>query len=161
MLSAALALVLFAADPAAEAKPQPELDAFLARLELQPFIYDKQVHPRVVRDPDGNIIRLSLNEYVFVDDDWRAIEKIETLQSLGLFKSSVTNDDLARLAGLPKLSGIVLSSTEVTDEAIIHVANIASLRSACLFDVRITPEGKAKLKSLRPDIGVGYHQRKP
>ncbi len=161
MLPALLALLVLGADPAesADAEAKKQVQAFLTRLDAQPLVISDQVYERIERNAAGEIIRLRLDEAKLTADDWRALEKIESLQSVTLRKSNVTDADIAHLVRLPNLKGLVISSTELTDDAIGSIGAISSLKSICMFDVLITHEGKENLKLMLPKLQMGYRHR--
>lgn len=151
-----LALFIFNADADAD---------FLTRVENAKQVNSKgEAIPRVERDPDGKVIRLSLNRMQLSADDFAAIGRLKTLRHLDLSRTNITNADLRKISESPSLEGINLSGTELTDEAIGSLLKLPALRSLCLGNVAITPEAVARLKEhfKKQDkrLALGYVQRK-
>lgn len=138
--------------------------AFLARVESSELL-DSHGDPvaRVVRDTEGNVIRLNLRDMQLTDDDFTAVSRIATLRSLVLYGTNLTDADLHQLSRLPNLIGLNLCSTEITDAAIDEIVRFPALRSLCLGNVAVTPEAVARLKTQFEandrDLALGYIQR--
>jgi hypothetical protein len=151
-----IALFVFAADGDAD---------FLTRVESAKQMDSQgKAIPRVERDPEGKVIRLSLHRMELSADDIAAIGRIKTLRYLDVSRTNITNADLRKLCESPSLEGINLCSTEVTDESIDSLLKLPALRSLCLGDVAITPGAVVRLKEhfKKQDkrLALGYAQRK-
>lgn len=153
-MSLAFTLLLLTANPPGG----DELANFVAGLERSPIIVNGKPDPRVAKE-EGNIVWLRLDGMQLSPDDFRLLGKIPTLRRLSLYRTNVTDKDLAQLRGLTKLEGLVLTNTEVTDQAIDELNRLPALRSCCLGNVLITPAGINKLKEQFPRLSLGYYQR--
>jgi hypothetical protein len=102
--------------------------------------------PRIERDDEGHVQKLSLSQMQLSSDDLKAIGHLKTLRNLDLFRTNITNSDLQQLIHeLPQLQGLNLTSTRISDAAIDDIMKLESLRSLCLGDVDVTPEAVGRL----------------
>lgn len=62
--------------------------------------------------------------------------------------AEITDDDVARLVGLPRLQTLYLDEGPVTDAALAHIGRMASLESLSLAGCPITDKGAAHLQAL-------------
>jgi hypothetical protein len=104
------------------------------------------VVPRVVRDKDGHVTRLLLNDMKLSPEDVAELGSLEHLRGLVLFRTNFTDGDLAHLKRCKRLEHLNLTSTEVSDDAIDTILKLERLKSLCLGDVNITPNAIEKLK---------------
>lgn len=126
------------------------------------------VVPRVVRDKDGNVTRLLLNDMKLTPEDVAELGSLEHLRGLVLFRTNFTDGDLAHLERCKRLEHLNLTSTEVSNDAIDTILKLERLKSLCLGDVNITPNAIEKLKERNRKRGRrrdqylrwGYSQRK-
>ncbi len=126
------------------------------------------VVPRVVRDEDGNVTRLLLNDMKLSPEDVAELGSLDHLRALVLFRTNFRDGDLAPLRQCKRLEHLNLTSTEVSNEAIDTILKLERLKSLCLGDVNITPDAIEKLKERnrtrdrRRDqyLRWGYSQRK-
>jgi hypothetical protein len=134
----------------AEATPWPQGDGTTA--------------PRVQRDEEGHVTRLVLDDMPLAAEEFAAIGKLEHLRRLSLNRTNCQDRDLKPLAGM-RLEGLILNHTDITDDGIDALLELKQLKSVCLGNVRITPEGVARLKGATrargQTLGIGYSQRKP
>ncbi len=125
-----------------------------------------KLEPRVVRDENGHVTRLALNDMKLSPEDAADLGKLEHLQSIVLFRTGFTDGDLEKLTACRKLKHLNLTSTEVTDDAIEMILKFENLESLCLGDVRISPAAMEKLKQRNRNqtsdkqLRWGYRQRK-
>ncbi len=73
---------------------------------------------------------------------WRRVEKVR------FSGPSVTDADLAHLAGLTNLEGLYLSGTQVTDAGLAHLAGLTNLQELDLGNTQVTDAGLAHLAGL-------------
>jgi uncharacterized protein YjbI with pentapeptide repeats len=103
--------------------------------------------PRIERDDQGHVQKLSLSQMQLSSDDLKVIGHLKTLRNLDLFRTNITNSDLQQLIhDLPQLQGLNLTSTRISDAAIDDIMRLESLRSLCLGDVDVSPEAVGRLK---------------
>jgi Leucine Rich repeat len=127
-----------------------------------------KVEPRVEYDVEGNITSLRLNDMQMTQDEFDQLGRLKHLRRLVLFRTNVTDRDVAQLEQCQSLEHLNMTSTEITDAAIESVLKLKKLESLCLGNVRVTPAGIEKLKELnrsrdRTDddwLRWGYSQRK-
>lgn len=144
-----------AADIVARAEAAPELRSSNGKLI-----------PRVVRDDDGHVIRLLLNDITLSPEDVAGLSRLEHLRSLVLLRTGFTDGDLEKLTGCRRLEHLNLTSTEVTDDAIDTILRFKNLTTLCLGNVRISPQAVEKLRERNREsasgkpLRWGYSQRK-
>jgi hypothetical protein len=150
-----LASAASAADIVARAEAAPELRSS-----------NGKIIPRVVRDDDGHVTRLLLNDIKLSPEDVEDLSRLEHLRSLVLLRTGVTDSDLQKLTSCRKLEHLNLTSTEVTDDAIDAILEFKSLTALCLGNVRISPQAVEKLRERNREstsgkpLRWGYSQRK-
>jgi len=137
----------------------------LARVERTELTANNKPVQRIEKDPEGNIVRLRLDEMTLSADEFAALGRLATLRSVTLNKTNVTAADLRRLQGLARLEGMQLNSTELGDDAVSELVKFPTLRTVCLGNVAISPAAIARLqddfKSADRRLALGYSQRKP
>jgi hypothetical protein len=83
------------------------------------------------------------------------VAEMRTLRGVGFCHGVVTDDDLVEL--LPRLTTIqylYLQDNPITDRCVEAIASMPKLRAVCIFGTSITDGGKARLRSLRPELDV-------
>ena len=70
---------------------------------------------------------------------------LNSLQSLDLSGTGVTDAGLRQLAGLNSLQSLYLGSTQVTDAGLKDLVGLRSLRSLSLGNTKVTDAGVAEL----------------
>ena len=121
--------------------------------------------PRVVRDEEGHVTRLVLNDFKLSPEDVADLGKLEHLRAVVLFRTGFTDGDLEMLTACRKLRHLNLTSTEVTDDAIDSILKFENLESLCVGDVRISPAAMEKLRERNRNqtsgkqLRWGYQQR--
>lgn len=137
---------------------------FIAKVEQSELIVNGKSAERVVRDREGNVIRLRLDRMRLSSDDFEALEHLTSLENLWLWGVNVTDDDLQHLKKLPHLRGMSLTRTDVTDAAVDVLLEFPALRTLCLGEVNVTPEAVARLKdgfaARDQRFLLGYSQRR-
>ncbi|HIJ67313.1 MAG TPA: redoxin family protein [Planctomycetes bacterium] len=96
----------------------------------------------------SNLKRLSIKEVVRFDDEgMRRLEGIDSLDSLFIAGTSISDDGLKYLKGLPELSTLWLwSNSRLTDKALEYIKDLGRLNALGLDDAQISDEGLGKLK---------------
>lgn len=69
-------------------------------------------------------------------------------ESLDLFGSQVTDQDLALIEFLPEVERINLGKTKITDAGLVSLAGLAGLRQLNLANTQVTDEGLSNLKEV-------------
>jgi BlaR1 peptidase M56/Carboxypeptidase regulatory-like domain len=104
------------------------------------------------------------------DDCLDAIGTLANLEDLGLCDAdeakpshwTVTNDGLAKLAGLTKLSSLTLQCPQITNAGLIHLGEMKSLKHLDLKGTAVTQAGIDELKKSLPKLeATGYQGWKP
>ncbi len=76
-------------------------------------------------------------------------EYFDSVRSLSLWRSEITDEDLRLLRGLRGLKRLHLGRTQVTDSGMAHIGEMESLRALRLTDTEITDAGLEHLCGLR------------
>lgn len=83
------------------------------------------------------------------------VAEMRTLRAVGFKHGVVTDEDLIEL--LPRLKTIeylFLQDNPISDRCVEAIATMPKLRAVCVFGTKLTDEGKARLRSLRPELDV-------
>lgn len=104
--------------------------------------------------------KLDLSHASITDDSLRDIGALTTLKSLNLANChKFTGSGLSHLATLTELEELDLHYTKITEagiEGLCALKSINSLRSIDLHEVKISPEGKAKLNAALPKCQITF-----
>ncbi len=86
---------------------------------------------------------------------------LTSLTRLHLEKTAVSDDGLAHLGQLGKLRYLNLYGTGITDQGLHHLEGLKSLASLYLWQTQVTPEGVEKLQAVLPEceISLGWDER--
>jgi hypothetical protein len=122
----------------------------LERLEIRTSLGDEVLEHLA---PLTELNELIINAPI-TDAGLERLPLLPKLRSLWLNDPSVTGPGIAHLTKQPELVALSLGSSTVDDRAIDAVANLPQLKSVYLRLTRISVEGKARLKELRPDISI-------
>ena len=80
---------------------------------------------------------------------WLAsVGRLGRLETLGLARNSIRDEDLAHLAGLANLRRLDLTYTDITDAGLAHLSGLANLRHLDLSDTKTTGAGLVHLEPL-------------
>jgi hypothetical protein len=110
---------------------------------------------RVSQKPTGIDAAIEVVERLKGELELAVVDKQTTLRVVRLMDSKVTDDDLAKLAGLPGLEELYLSRTAIGDRGLAHIAKMKSLQRLDLFATLITDEGFAQLKDQTELVRLG------
>ncbi|MBX7167663.1 MAG: hypothetical protein K1X74_15135 [Pirellulales bacterium] len=95
------------------------------------------------------------NAIAFGDDDVRLLADCRGTEIVRLRNSQITDQAVKILVRLPALIEIDLDSTAVTDACVDDLARLPlGCRFVGLGATRVTAEGRARLRRLRPDLEV-------
>jgi uncharacterized membrane protein len=101
----------------------------------------------------NQIVELNLQDADLDDDDLRNLSKFTELTRLRLSRNSLTDRTVAAFATMPHLERLNLyANPGITDASIEALAAIQSLRRLDVWRTRISEEGMARLRALRPDL---------
>ena len=75
------------------------------------------------------------------------LDRLINVQELSLFRSSISDRDLAHLNRLPTLQVLWLNDTAISDAALVHIRGLADLRELHLRNTRVTDAGLPTLKN--------------
>jgi uncharacterized membrane protein len=99
------------------------------------------------------IVELNLQDADLDDDELANLAKFTELTRLRLSRNSLTDRSVVALASMPRLERLNLyANPGITDASIEALAGIASLRRLDVWRTKISEEGMARLRSLRPDL---------
>jgi hypothetical protein len=85
---------------------------------------------------------------------WLGRETIANVDGVYLGGTSVSDDDLARLKGLPRLRTVVLTSSAVTDAGLPHLRDLTGLQTVDLRFTPVTDDGLASLRRALPQATI-------
>ena len=80
-------------------------------------------------------------------DSFRAISKLDNLQSLDFTASRITDDDLVHLQGLTNLKTLLLSD-KTTDAGLTHIRGLTNLQALWLVATQVSDAGLVHLEAL-------------
>jgi hypothetical protein len=99
------------------------------------------------------IVELNLQDADLDDDELANLAKFTELTRLRLSRNSLTDRTVAAFASMPHLERLNLyANPGITDASIDALAAISSLRRLDVWRTRISEEGMARLRTLRPDL---------
>jgi internalin A len=94
------------------------------------------------------IKNLGLEADTLSEDAFKAIGKMNALESLNLTDAKMKADWLKHIGGLPNLSGLTLMRTDFDDAAVKHVAGLPNLVELTLNDTKLSDVGFQELLKL-------------
>jgi hypothetical protein len=112
--------------------------------------------PRIERDEHGRVVSLMLDGMLLEPGDVDMIRSFRHLKRLSLSYTTISDQELARLADLPRLEGIRLNYTGIGDDGVASLAKFPQLKSVCMFKVHASPASVRALKAERRQLGIGY-----
>jgi uncharacterized membrane protein/DNA-binding MarR family transcriptional regulator len=99
------------------------------------------------------IVELNLQDAGLDDDELANLSKFTGLTRLRLSRNSLTDRTVAAFASMPNLERLNLyANSGITDSSIDALAALKSLRRLDVWRTRISEEGMARLRALRPDL---------
>ncbi len=99
------------------------------------------------------IIELNVQDAGLDDDELANLAKFTELTRLRLGRNEITDRTVAAFASMPHLERLNLyANTGITDASIDALAAIRSLRRLDIWRTKISEEGMARLRELRPDL---------
>jgi hypothetical protein len=123
------------------------LDVFFEHLSAAKWPQRMVNHPadRIVRDKDGNIVRLCLDGMRLVPGDLEALRLLRTLQSIDLSYTNIADAEIKKLAAVRNLKSLQLNHTGIGDEGVKRLADLPNLQVLCLGGVkaRLSPSKRS------------------
>ncbi len=92
------------------------------------------------------------------EDFYKALPKFTRIERLHLDGSNVRTQDLKALESLENLNYLNLYRTELDDKALNAIAQLKSLKKLYLSGTKLTPTAVEKFKKQNPDIVVIYRE---
>lgn len=108
---------------------------------------------RVSRNVEGDITGLKLTGMQLAAGDVDEIVAIETLESLTVMGTNISDHDIVRIADCPQLRYLNLSHTDVGDDAVEGILRMKELRTLCIGKVLVTEAGINRLKAANLERG--------
>ena len=90
----------------------------------------------------------------FCDADMACLAPIDSVVSLAINRSKITDAGLRHLGGLSQLKELDLSDNAITDEGLKHLADLVNLEKLVLDRTRVTGNGLAHLANLPKLRGI-------
>jgi hypothetical protein len=87
-------------------------------------------------DNNGRVIRLALNGIEIDNTILEEVTQVTRLRNLSLGNSTITEDGLARIAGLQSLESLGLSRTNISDRGLEDLENLRNLRHLWLHNCK-------------------------
>ncbi len=115
------------------------------------------------KDPNwtGGVSMWFRYEPLLDDSTLERIAKHESLESLDLRGTRISDDGLGHLAGLKKLETLDLVETGITDAGLVHLEGLSSLKKLLLVRTGVTEDGVGKLKQALPNVTIEWQSGKP
>ena len=109
----------------------------------------------------NSVLSLHLGGTDVTDDGLSHLSELTTLKRLHLEKTKLSDAGLAHLAMLENLSYLNLYGTGVTDAGLEHLVGLKNLKNLYLWQTKVTAGGVEKLQQALPDcdIDVGWEQQ--
>lgn len=107
--------------------------------------------PQVYFDP---VIWVDLSRLGTSDTDLALVTRFESIESLRLGESRVTDAGAIHLLGLSSLERLSLPKCRLSDEGLIRLAELKSLKFINRWGTRVTQQGVDEFKKSRPDCEV-------
>ena len=100
----------------------------------------------------GRSEQIRVDQALVTDEQLVELDGLEDkLRRLNLSKTTITDEGLARIAGLRRLEQLRLASSAITDAGLADLAQLSKLRHLHLIDAPVTDAG---LEHLRPLTGL-------
>lgn len=109
---------------------------------------------RVLEQVSAQVLWLDLGGTRVTDAALETVARLPHVTRLRLQNTAVTDNGLARLAGLAHLESLNVFGTRVTDAALEPIAAMKSLRTVYVWQTAVTADGVARLKEARPTLVV-------
>jgi hypothetical protein len=94
------------------------------------------------------VVTVDLDKSTVTDAGLAKLDALTGLRYLDLAETAVTDTGVAALLPLRELRGINLDETRVSDAALVHLKEFPNLQFVCLCETRVTDAGLAHLASL-------------
>jgi hypothetical protein len=99
------------------------------------------------------IVELNLQDAGLDDEELSNLAKFTELRRLRLSRNRITDRTVAAFASMPHLERLNLyANPGITDASVDALAALKSLRRLDIWRTKISEEGMARLRSLRPDL---------
>lgn len=110
-------------------------------------------HIEALEAAADQIVELNLQDADLDDDDLVNLARFTELTRLRLSRNSLTDRTVAAFASMPHLERLNLyANPGISDASIDSLAALQSLRRLDIWRTRISEEGMARLRALRPDL---------
>ena len=101
----------------------------------------------------GHITEVNLYE-VGTDAKVAAVARLEHVERLFLFRTTVSDAGLVHLKGLSRLSFLHLANTHVTDAGLANLKQLTNLKHLDISGTRVTGAGVKKLQQSLPSLKI-------
>jgi hypothetical protein len=97
-------------------------------------------------------------QYFNADDDIvEVLSKMTTLEQLNIWSGEVTDVGASRLLNLRQLQRLEIRGNKMTDQGLRRLSQVPALKYLDLsYTERITQDGIAQFRKLRPDVEIKY-----
>jgi uncharacterized membrane protein len=109
---------------------------------------------RVLEQVAAQVLWLDIGGTRVTDAALESVARLPNVTRLRLQNTAVTDEGVARLAGLAHLESLNVFGTRVTDTALEPMAAMKSLRTVYVWQTGVTADGVARLKAARPTLVV-------
>jgi hypothetical protein len=104
----------------------------------------------------SSVRRISISNCEVDDRGFELIAQAPNLNALSCRSSSITDEGLRRASGRLHVYHLDIGCAEITDGSVEVLAGMKDLSFLHIERTRISPEGLARLRALRPDLDVKY-----
>jgi hypothetical protein len=104
------------------------------------------VDPRFAKN---SIVSIDLHRSGLTDSDLTQLEPLTNLRSLNLYGTKITDAGMHSLSGMTNLSTLYLNNTAITDAGLQYLQGLKKLSDLGLNQTRITDAGLANLQGLQ------------
>ncbi len=104
----------------------------------------------------ANIVELDLSGLPLGAIEMEVVAKCKNLERLEVDQTSITDEELAKLAGLNKLKHLKAYGTKITDESLPVIKRFKTLKTLYIWDTNISEPAIIQLKKEMPILHVNY-----
>jgi hypothetical protein len=143
-------------DPPSDTQTLPDDPKTVAKPPLDPVIRLKRLDAVLETDEQGNVLSITVSGPLIVDEILEQIGALESLVTLNIEYTEITDAGLAHLKTLSKLETLILRGTEITDEGLVHVEQLKTLTTLDVEFAPVSEEGVARLQKALPHCKINY-----
>lgn len=134
----------------------PRMEESISRIEEVEVLYWSHIDAGelVVLRQAKRLREFHTYSRAITQDDLRSLASVPTLARIVCDWAGLTDDDLKLLSNMTSLVSLGINSAKVTDASVVTLAQMKNLRFVNMAGSQMTPEGRARLRQLRPDLYI-------